>query len=177
MKKIVSLAIFTFILLIFGVIFFYILDYGKFSNWSYSTTSLEALEEHQTVYIGYGVKWEGLGSPTITDISVIRGMATAGKQPNELLRVTSFIDSGKNGKQNSIGVLDEASVIKGGFLDTFIPVNGYKVNNELFDIVFKLELIDTNYTNDVNGILIEYKHFGISKSQIIDFEGFITDSN
>lgn len=155
-------------LVLIVIIFSYIFSKGEFIIGTTSYISMDApiVEERLPFYIGYGIHWEGIGKPTLTNVTLIKQDGTELNEEDIQISVTSMID-----EMGVTGVIDEESVIKEGYINEYLPVENYKVDDN-FQLVYRVELHDSNYENNISHLIIEYKNFGFRQQQTMDFEGF-----
>ncbi|WP_100374124.1 hypothetical protein [Bacillus sp. FJAT-45037] len=153
------------------MLFTFILSKGEFvmDSTSYLTEDAQIVEERLPFYIGYGLHWNGIGSPTLTDVTLLRSDGTELHEDDVHISVTSMVD-----KMGVTGVIDEETVMSEGYTDEYIPVKDYKIIDH-FLLVFRVEIHDQNDQNDLEQLKIEYKNFGQSRQQTLYFPSFIKD--
>lgn len=158
-------------LVAFVFIVYFVFSKGDFVMGSTSYIAMDApiVEERLPFYIGYGIHWEGFGNPTLTDVTLMKKDGTELGEGDLQLSVTSMVD-----EIGVTGVIDEESVLKEGHIDGYLPVENYPVDNN-FLLVFRVELHDPDYENNVSHLVINYKNFGIPQKQTLDFEGFFSN--
>ncbi|MCA1322487.1 hypothetical protein LC085_21665 [Bacillus tianshenii] len=170
MKKVIVMILVSVVLVIgFWGLFNYISNEGEFTKWSNSTLGIESLEDGNAYYFGYTFRWEGIGNPTIEKIEFIKSDGTIVAKDDEI-RIQPFIASSE-----SIGVLDEVTVIKEGLVNELVEVKDFKVDGD-FHLVLRVELNVINPNNDISSLRITYNKYGVTQYQYIPFdEGFVTD--
>ncbi|OIJ16537.1 hypothetical protein BKP45_21280 [Anaerobacillus alkalidiazotrophicus] len=77
-------------------------------------------------------------------------------------------------KMGMTGVINEESVIKEGYINDYVSVENYKVDDN-FLLVFRVELHDANYENNISHLIIEYKNLSFRQLQTLEFEGFFKE--
>jgi hypothetical protein len=169
MKK--ALLIFGVAIVLIVLLFNYTLSKGGFvvGSTSYLAKDATIVEEGLPFYIGYGLQWNGIGEPTLTDVTLIKSDGTELKEDDLQISVISMVD-----KMGVTGVIDEETVMNEGYINYYIPLNNYKINDYIL-LVFHVDIHDPNYEDDIDQIKIEYKNFGFSLHQTLNFEGFIKD--
>jgi hypothetical protein len=154
----------------FWGLFNYISNEGEFTKWSYSTLEIESVEDGNAYYFGYKFRWEGIGNPTIEKIEFIKSDGTIVAKDDEQIRIQPFITSSE-----SIGVLEEGTVIKEGLVNELVEVKDFKVDEDFY-LVLRVELNVINPNNDISSLRITYNKYGVTQYQYIPFdEGFVTD--
>ncbi|KHF39381.1 hypothetical protein [Halalkalibacter okhensis] len=148
----------------------YVFSKGEFVIGSTSYIAMDApvVEEGLPIYMGYGVHWSGFGNPTLTNVSLIKDDGTELSEDDLQLSVTSMID-----EMGVTGVIDEDFAIEAGYINEYLLVENYQVIDDLL-LVFRVELLDTNYENNISYLMIEYKNFGFRQQQTLEFEGFFS---
>ncbi|WP_100404277.1 hypothetical protein [Bacillus solitudinis] len=150
------------------IIFNYVFSKGEFviGSTSYIAKDAPIVEERLPFYMGYGLHWGGFGKPTLTNVTLIKHDGTELNEEDLQLTVTSMID-----EMGVTGVIDEDFAIEEGYINEYLPVENYKVEDN-FMLVFRVELHDANYENNISHLIIEYKNFGFRQQQTMEFEGF-----
>ena len=158
-------------LLLIVITFNYVFSKGEFVIRSTSYASMDApiVKEKLPFYMGYGLHWNGFGKPTLNNVKLIKQDGTELKEDDIQISVTSMID-----KMGMTGVIDEESAIKEGNIKDYLSVENYKVD-EISLLVFRVELHDENYENNISHIIINYKNFGFPQQQTLEFEGFFKE--
>ena len=155
-------------LILIVIIFNYVFSKGEFVIGSTSYIAMDApiVEERLPFYMGYGLHWNGFGEPILTNVSLIKHDGTELNEDDLQISVTSVVD-----EIGVTGVIDEDYAIEEGYINEYLPVKNYKVKDN-FVLVFRVELHDTNYENNISHLMIEYKNFGFRQEQTLEFEGF-----
>ncbi|MGO4889523.1 hypothetical protein ACJ2A9_17385 [Anaerobacillus sp. MEB173] len=159
-------------LVIFVIIFNDAFSKGEFiigGTTSYIALDAPIVEERLPFYIGYGLYWDGIGKPNLTNVTLIKNDGTELNEEDLQISVTSMID-----EMGVTGVIAEESVIEEGYINEYLPVENYKVDDN-FLLVFRVELHDSNYENNISHLIIEYKNFGFQQKQTLNFEGFFKE--
>jgi hypothetical protein len=151
--------------------FNYVLSKGEFVIGSSSYLAMDApiVKERLPFYLGYGLHWGGFGKPTLNNVTLIKHDGTELNEDDLQISVTSMID-----EMGVTGVMNEESVIKEGYINEYLPVENYKVDDN-FLLVFRVELHDANYENNISHLMIEYKNFGFRQQKTLEFEGFFKE--
>ncbi|MDG5788591.1 hypothetical protein QA612_13985 [Evansella sp. AB-P1] len=159
------------LLILFSILFNYVFSKGEFviGSTSYITKDAQMVEEGLPFYMGYGLHWEGFGNPTLTNVTIIKHDGTELNKDDLQLSVTSMID-----EMGVTGVIDEEYAMEEGYVNEYLPVENYKVEDN-FILVFRVELHDSNYENNISQLIIEYNNFGFQQKQTLEFEGFFRD--
>jgi len=153
----------------------YLLNEGVFNKWSHPTIQRESLEKHGVMYFGYGFRWKGHGSSTISDVYLVKSDGKILQKNNEQISITPFIQPHGG---NTIGVTPKEVAVEEGLIDNLTPIGGTSINNDgWFRLVLKVELLDENYSKDFNSLIIEYKYLGFNRTQHFDFDGFLSEDN
>lgn len=147
-------------------LYFYLLNKAEFTKGSHAWASKEVIEESEVIYLGYNLTFNGYGSPTIQSIYLQQTEGEKGQQYDEQISISVFID-----KNNRIGAVDEKYALDEGIIDELIPVRGYKLKESDFNLAIRVELKDKDFKKDFDTLVIEYSHLGVTKKQVIDFEG------
>ncbi|MDM5317254.1 hypothetical protein QUF49_14690 [Fictibacillus sp. b24] len=170
MKKKVTLLFFCAMLLL-GLwwTFNFISQDGEFTKLGHSTVGIENWKDRKPIYIGYPVKWEGMGKPRLKKIEFIKRDGIIVAKDDKEFTIQPFIASTER-----IGALDEKSVKEDGLDKDFVSVKDYKVNGEFY-LVLRVEFHATNPINDINTLRITYEKLGVTQVQNIHFDdGVIT---
>ncbi|WP_332633923.1 hypothetical protein [Halalkalibacter flavus] len=151
--------------------FNYVLSKGEFVIGSSSYLAMDApiVKERLPFYLGYGLHWGGFGKPTLNNVTLIKHDGTELNEDDLQISVTSMID-----EMGVTGVMNEESVIKEGYINEYLPVENYKVDDN-FLLVFRVKLHDANYENNISNLMIEYKNFGFRQQKTLEFEGFFKE--
>lgn len=158
------------VVVVFRGLFNYISLEGEFTKFSHTTLGIEHFEDGNAYYFGYQFRWEGIGNPAIEKVEFIKSDGTIVTKDDDEFRIQPFIASSE-----SIGVLDEKTVIKEGLLNDFVDVKGYQIDED-FHLVLRVELEVTNPYKDIGSIRVTYKKYGITQFQYISFDdGVVTD--
>lgn len=159
-------------IILVGLIFNYVFSKGEFiiGSTSYIAKDAPTVEEKLPVYLGYGFHWEGFGEPTLANLTLVKHDGTELSEDDLHISVSSMID-----ESGRTGAIDEESVKKDRYINDYQPLENYKVDDN-FLVVFRVELHDQNYENDISHLIIEYKNFGIRQKQKLEFEGFFKGS-
>lgn len=168
------IAIISVLTIVFTSIFVVMIQKGEFTKWNHSTYDINLMKEKEVIYLGnYILSWNGYGNPKIQDIYFIQMDGTITKENQEQLSVTPYIDHSQ-----TIGVVDEAHIEEEeeGIEDELVSVRGYQAKNKEYHLAFRVELKDKEYIQDVHTMVVEYRHFGLKKTQEIEFEGFFHES-
>ncbi|MGM7683662.1 hypothetical protein ACSVDA_16115 [Cytobacillus sp. Hm23] len=138
-----------------------------FSTWSHTWIPLESLRDNDAFHLSYGMKWNGVGSPIIKEITIIKSDGTALNESDRLSAIPYIYVSG------SYGSLAENEERK---IDTvYRDIQDYQPDKERFVLtyVLRMEEFDQSYkTTEIKKLKIKYKLFGIERVQFIDFDGF-----
>ncbi|MFC0189553.1 hypothetical protein ACFFJY_14710 [Fictibacillus aquaticus] len=156
---------------VFGAVwtFQYVSNEGKFTKRSHTTVDIETLQKEKAVYIGYDLKWEGLGAPVLQKAELIKTDNTIVAKDDKQILIRLFIN------KTNFGAVSEEEVIKEGLYDNLLPVRGYKADGD-FSLVLRVELVDKDWNQDIKSVKITYKKFGITHVQNISFsDGIITN--
>ncbi|PPA69290.1 hypothetical protein [Jeotgalibacillus proteolyticus] len=168
MKK--RLIIFMALLAGLLLLFYFVFSKGEFVMESSSYLDKDAPDNvDQSFYLGYGLHWEGFGEPVLSRVTVIKNDGTELDEEDGEMTVFAMID-----EMGRTGIIDEEAAKNEGYDDHYLPVEAYKVD-ENFLLVFRAELHDANYENNISHLLIEYKKFGFQQKQLLEFEGFFRE--
>ncbi|MFI8684515.1 hypothetical protein [Rossellomorea sp. NPDC077527] len=166
MKKYLKRWGILFLLIICSLGAFNLLSHkGKFEKVSHVSVDKEIFNENQVVYLGYLIKWEGIGTPILEGVELILSDGTE-DDPDF---VQSFIS------KMDFGSMEENEAIKEGLVQSLLPVKGYKPDND-FSLVLRVKPKHIEPDHDISSVRIFYKKFGQSQTQTILFgEGIVTD--
>ncbi|MFB1082549.1 hypothetical protein [Jeotgalibacillus sp. JSM ZJ347] len=140
MKKSFVLTAVTLMLFIgMWIGFDYLSHSGEFTLESDSSASQELLDDANPIYLSYGIKWEGTGTPTLERIEMIRRDGTIA----DTHLAESFIAT-----TNIIGVMDGESVEKGGLTEELRAVNEFQPK-DAFHLVIRVDDASDLAENDI----------------------------
>ncbi len=162
----IAILALTLILMVSGSYYFLSATSG-FQITSSSASSAALLQEHKTIFYGYGFDWTGYGTPTIENIYVVQKDGIIHQQSDAQIAITPFIDASE-----SIGVMDGAAVIEDGIMQSLIPVQGFSPTARDFSVAFKVDSRDEHSIHEFQALIIEYRYLGQMKKQSMDFNGF-----
>jgi len=166
-KRLIVIFLFFLITGITGL-YYYLTNQGEFVKWHHSYGTLEMFNEHEVMYFGgYKLVFKGVGNPTIQDIYFIQTDGTHIKTNDKPISITPIVDTSEE-----IGTVIEEDVIDEDRKNELIPISGFKLKEEGFNLALRVKLNDKNYNKDVHTLVIEYNHLGINKQQSIGFDGF-----
>lgn len=149
--------------------YFYLVKEGDFEKTSHTSMNKEALKKNSSLYIGYFINWNGIGSPTIEKIEFFKEDGSLLAKREDEIVITPFID-----KKKEIGTMYEEDLIKEGYMDNLLDVKGYKVKDEL-NLVLKVEIGESIDFQDIGKIRIMYRKLGLTEYQEISFDdGIVT---
>ncbi|RSD28697.1 hypothetical protein [Mesobacillus subterraneus] len=139
MKKLISIMLVAIVLVIgITLAFQYIILHGEFKKWSHATMD-EDYFKGKTMYLGYDFTWKGIGSPMIEKVEFIKKDGTILAKDEDGFRNHPYFM-----KSNSIGILDEESVLKDGLMEELFEIKGQKVDKD-FRLVLAVEYNRTNH--------------------------------
>ena len=142
---------------------------GKFEKVSHVSVDKGIFNENQAVYLGYLIKWEGIGTPILEGVEMILSDGTIFRTEDDPDFVQSFIS------KMDFGSMEENEAIKEGLVQSLLPVKGYKPDND-FSLVLRVKPKHIEPNHDISSVRIFYKKFGQSQTQTILFgEGIVTD--
>jgi hypothetical protein len=174
LKKKYKISAFLSIVLIATLLIFeHQLNNGVFIKWSHTWMShdnTDFFEKKKPVYLGYAFDWEGIGEPILKDITLIKKDGTTFKD-NPQISITPYLSN------RSLGSIFVEDAIKEGYLDSFLPVKDYKVTNDSFYLVLKIEIKNKGYRNNIDKLQIDYELWNFSKKQYIDFKGVVSEED
>ncbi|WP_223699875.1 hypothetical protein [Sutcliffiella deserti] len=152
------------------IIYNYVFSKGEFviGSTSYIDKDADIVEEKLPLYMGYGIHWNGFGKPTLTNVTLVKNDGTKLSEDDLQISVTSMID-----KTGMTGVIIEEHAIKEGYINEYLPVESYKVEDN-FLLVCRVELHDSTYENNISHLIIEYKNSGFPQQQKLKFKGFFS---
>ncbi|MBS4196544.1 hypothetical protein [Lederbergia citri] len=167
MKKIIMILS-VLIVLVIGFLwkFHYISRDGEFSKMSHGNVAIESFDDGKAVYIGYNFRWEGTGNPTIERVELIKKDGNIVTKVDDDFRIEPFIATGK---ATTIGSMSEESVLEDELDKDLIPIKGFKVDKD-FQLVLRVKFNGANIDNDIEGLRITYKKYGVTQFQNIPFE-------
>jgi hypothetical protein len=149
--------------------FRYLSHEGKFEKYSHVTIGKETLKERKAVYLGYQLKWEGIGNPTLQKVEFIKNDGTIVAKDDDQMLIKPFIS------KMDFGGYYEEDAIKEGIIDTLLPVKEFKADDD-FSLVIRVEPNDFEWDRDIKTVRIMYKKFGQTQFQNISFDdGIISD--
>ncbi|WP_226671930.1 hypothetical protein [Rossellomorea aquimaris] len=142
---------------------------GKFEKVSHVSVNTEMFNENQVVYLSYLFKWEGIGTPTLEKVELMKSDGTTIGLEDEPHFVKSFIS------KVDFGSMEEKEAIKEGLVQSLLPVKGYKADND-YSLALRVQPKYFESDHDISSIRISYKKFGQSHVQNISFdEGIVSD--
>ncbi|MFC5603170.1 hypothetical protein [Sporosarcina koreensis] len=145
---------------------------GNFKKRDHTSIGAEYFISRDALYFGYDLSWEGIGRPTLKQIDFIKKDGTPITPEDDFL-IQPFIEISSDG--NTIGVLDEKTVMNEGFINNLLPFEDFQVDGK-FRLVLRVEFHGNSIENDISELEITYKKFGITQSKDISFdEGIFTD--
>lgn len=166
--------LFVFLFLIFGIAVIwgatYFINNGKFEKTSHVTLLKEHFETGEAMYLGYNFSWEGSGYPTLQQVEFIKKDGKSLTQEDGF-QIVAFIDETNDG--NGIGSANEETVNEDGLKERFVPINNYKLTSDTFRMVLQVNYDGDRSTDDISDMKITYKKFGVTKSEMIPFEGIL----
>ncbi|MFS0861113.1 hypothetical protein [Fredinandcohnia sp. 179-A 10B2 NHS] len=169
-RMIVIISVLT---IVFASMFVFMIQKGEFTKWNHSTYDINLMKDKEVIYLGnYILSWNGYGNPKILDIYFIQMDGTIVREEQGQLTVTPYIDHSQ-----TIGVVDETHVREEGLEDELVPIQGYQSVNKEYHLAFRVELKDKADIQDVHTMVVEFRHFGLKKTQEIEFEGFFHESD
>jgi hypothetical protein len=170
MKKslLLWIMLIVFVLSIMWVLI-YLRSEGEFKKISHITVGDEVLKERKAVYLSYHFRWEGISNPTLKKVEFIKNDGTITAKVEDQILIKPYIS------KVDFGSYYEEEVIKEGIVNTLLPVLGYKPDDD-FSLVFRVEINDPNWNDDIGTIRITYKKWGQTQFQNIPFaDGLITE--
>lgn len=173
MKKILFGGVFS--LLLIAAVWFsvYAINDGGFNKWSHTTVLDEHFDNGKRVYLGYDFTWEGIGRPRITQLDFIKKDGTH-LTGFEASRIQPYLEMSLDG--NTIGAVDEESVIDDGKLDHLIPLGNTRVDGD-FRIILRVDYDGVRIDDDIGEMIITYTKFGVIRHQAIPFDGILMDDS
>lgn len=131
------------------IIVFYFLNQGKFDEQIHKENIEDENTKEKDVFIEYSVQWEGLGNPTIQDITF------SGRDSLEI--TAAFIDSLEG---EEIQVEEEQGAYR-------IRLPEQNIDHKQLKIVLQLSEEALQTENPVTSISIRYTTFGITRTQAL----------
>ncbi|QPC45867.1 hypothetical protein [Mangrovibacillus cuniculi] len=144
--------------------FLFLVKEGEFEKTSHSSMRKEGLVKNNSLFLGYGMKWDGIGTPTIEKIQFYKEDGSLLSKREDEIVITPYIDTSKE-----IGSMYEEHLLEEGYMDHLLNVRGYKVTDH-FHMVLKVEIGQNTDFQDIGKIRIMYKKFGLTKFQEISLE-------
>ncbi|WOV86836.1 hypothetical protein QWT69_13290 [Sporosarcina oncorhynchi] len=172
MKK--GLIAIAFLLIAIAVVWTatYVIRDGEFSKRSHTIVMEEHFDNGEAMYLGYKFLWEGIGRPTLMEVALLKKDGTVLTQ-EDAFRIQPYVE---NSPENQIGALNEETVINDGLADHLLPLKGFKVDSN-FRIVLRVEYDENQPVPEIDRLRITYKKFGVTRQQIIAFEGILIDES
>lgn len=164
MKKTLMKWIVVSVLVISAILAFrYLSHEGKFEKYSHVTIGKETLKEGKAVYLGYHLRWEGMGNPTLQKVEFIKSDGTIVAKDDDQMRIIPYIT------KMDFGSYYEEDAIQEGIIDKLLPVKGFEANDD-FSLVLRVEPNDFEWDSDIETIRVMYKKFGQTQFQNISFD-------
>ncbi|SHG95148.1 hypothetical protein [Ornithinibacillus halophilus] len=171
MKKKVAPLIIIFALIVglgFGFNFFS--KNGDFILTSAISVDQSHFENGNKMYLGYTLKWEGIGSVILEKVEFIRDDRSIVAKVDDDFQIESYI-----AETNTIGSMDEESVRDQGLDEELSPLKGKKVDDN-FRLVLGATFNGEDTKNDISMMRITYKKLGMTHYREVPMDsGIIMD--
>lgn len=143
--------------------------YSGFFLSNTTTLSKESMNIGENYYLGYGLHWRGLLKPVLVDVRLRNKDGSIIAQNHDKVEATPFIDV-----LQRTGASDEADFIEDSAkgLIEYVSVKEATIK-DANTLVLRINLKDEDYENTVEGMVLNYRIFGIPKRQVVEYNGFL----
>lgn len=173
MKKIVAIVILFFVILVGWLYYINLTNVHEFRLNGYTKINKDNVLINKAMYVSLDLKFHGNAKPIIKEIRFIKSDGSFLSKEDPDLSITPFIDKTGATLANASGVITEEEAKSLKLLDNYVPVENYQVDKQDLNVVLEVIIKNSNYTNNLTALEIDYELLGKEETKQILFEGLL----